>query len=76
MGRSISTGPGRPLRMTWNACWNTMGTSAGSRTQTDHLVTPLLIVSISTAWKSSLCIRARGAWPVTHRIGTESAHAE
>ena len=31
---------------------------------------------MSTAWKSSLCIRARGAWPVMHRIGIESAEAE
>ena len=53
-GRSISTGPGRPERMTWNACWNTIGTSAGSRTVTAHLATGLAIVSMSTAWKSSL----------------------
>ena len=75
MGRSISTGPGRPLRMTWKACWNTMGTSAGSRTQTDHLVTGLEMLSMSTAWKSSLYILARGAWPVMHRMGMLSAWA-
>ena len=28
------------------------------------------------AWKSSLCSRATGAWPVMHRIGIESADAE
>ena len=61
--------------MTWKACWNTIGSSAGSRTQTDHLVTPRAMVSISTAWKSSLCSLARGACPVMHRIGTESASA-
>jgi hypothetical protein len=38
-------------------------------------VTGLAIVSISTAWKSSLCSLATGAWPVMHRIGTESAQA-
>ena len=72
---SMSTGPGRPERITWNACWNTIGTSAGSRTQTAHFVTALAIVSISTAWKSSLYSLARGAWPVMHSIGTESAVA-
>ena len=27
------------------------------------------------AWKSSLCSRATGAWPVMQRMGTESAAA-
>ncbi|MCY1442843.1 hypothetical protein D3C76_1496250 [compost metagenome] len=40
-----------------------------------HLVTGLTMLVISTAWKSSLCIRARGAWPVMQRIGMESAEA-
>ena len=31
---------------------------------------------MSTAWKSSLCMRARGAWPVMHRMGMRSAMAE
>ena len=52
------------------------GTCAGSRTVTDHLVTGLEIDSMSTAWKSSLYSRARGAWPVMHRMGMESACAE
>jgi len=52
------------------------GTCAGSRTVTAHLVTGFAIDSMSTAWKSSLCSRARGAWPVMARIGIESACAE
>ena len=32
--------------------------------------------SMSTAWKSSLYRRARGAWPVMHRMGMLSALAE
>ncbi|MNN37954.1 hypothetical protein D3C81_1519250 [compost metagenome] len=40
------------------------------------MVTGLAIDSISTAWKSSLYSRARGAWPVTQRMGIESAQAE
>ena len=48
----------------------------GSRTVTAHLVTGAATFSISTAWKSSLNRRARGAWPVNTRIGVESACAE
>ena len=62
--------------MRWKACWNARGTSAGSRTVTDHLVTGLEMASMSTAWKSSLYSRGRGACPVMHRIGIESAWAE
>ena len=75
-GRSISTGPGRPERIRWKACWKARGTCAGSRTVTAHLVTGLAMLSMSTAWKSSLCSRARGAWPVMHRMGMLSAPAE
>ena len=60
----------------WNACWNTPGIWAGSRTVTAHLVTGLAMDSMSTAWKSSLYRRERGAWPVMHRMGIESAEAE
>jgi hypothetical protein len=41
-----------------------------------HLVTGRAMEAMSTAWKSSLCSRARGAWPVMHRMGMESAWAE
>ena len=75
IGKSISTGPGRLERIRWNACWNTCGTSAGSRTVTAHLVTGRAIDSMSTAWKSSLYSRARGACPVMQRMGIESACA-
>ena len=34
------------------------------------------MAAMSTAWKSSLCSLATGAWPVMHRIGIESALAE
>ncbi len=48
-GRSISTGPGRPERIRWNACWNARGTWAGSSTVVAHLVTGLTIEVMSTA---------------------------
>ncbi len=59
----------------WKAWATTIGSRAGSRTVTAHLVTGLAIVSMSTAWKSSLWSLARGAWPVMQRIGIESAWA-
>ena len=76
IGRSISTGPGRPERIRWNAFCSAIGTWYGSMTVTAHLVTGAAIAAMSTAWKSSLVSRARGAWPVMHRIGMESAEAE
>ena len=75
-GRSISTGPGRPERISWNAFWNAPGTCAGSSTVTAHLVTGAATAWMSTAWKSSLCSLATGACPVMARIGIESAPAE
>ena len=75
-GRSMSTGPGRPDRIRWNACANTPGTWAGSRTVVAIFVTGAAMDAMSTAWKSSLCSRATGACPVMHRIGIESAEAE
>ena len=76
IGRSISTGPGRPERIRWNAFWKVPGTWAGSRTVTAILVSEPAMDAMSTAWKSSLCSLATGACPVMHRIGIESALAE
>ena len=61
MGRSISTGPGRPERIRWNAWAKTPGTWAASSTVTAILVSGLAIEEMSTAWKSSLCSLATGA---------------
>ena len=75
-GRSISTGPGRPERIRWNACANAPGTCAGSSTVIAIFVNGAAMSVMLMAWKSSLCSRATGACPVMHRIGTESADAE
>ena len=75
-GRSISTGPGRPERIRWNACPNAPGTWAGSSTVIAIFVSGAAMAEMFTAWKSSLCSLATGAWPVMHRIGIESAAAE
>lgn len=76
IGRSMRTGPGRPVRIRWKACWKTPGTWAASRTVVAALVTGFAMEAMSTAWKSSLCRTAVGAWPVMQRIGMESAMAE
>ena len=76
IGRSMRTGPGRPERIRWKACWKTPGTCAASSTVVAALVTGLAIEAMSTAWKSSFWITAVGAWPVMHRIGIESPIAE
>lgn len=75
IGRSISTGPGRPERMRWNACWRAPGTCAGSSTVIAILVSGPAMAAMSTAWKSLYSL-ATAAWPVMHRIGIESAAAE
>ncbi len=43
IGRSISTGPGRPERIRWNACWKVPGTCAGSSTVTAIFVSGFAI---------------------------------
>src|SRR3569623_217917 len=34
-GRSLSTGPGRPERMMWKACWNTRGAGGAGSAEAD-----------------------------------------
>ena len=75
-GRSSRTGPGRPERIRWNAWAKAPGIWAASSTVMASLVTGLAMEAMSTAWKSSLCRRETGAWPVMQRIGMESAEAE
>ena len=50
--------------------------SSRSRMVTASFVSGLAIAARSTAWKSSLCSRVTGAWPVMHRIGMESPDAD
>jgi len=49
IGKSIRTGPGRPDRIKWNACWNAPGTCAGSSTVIAIFVNGLAIEAMSTA---------------------------
>ena len=75
-GRSSNTGPGRPERIRWNARCRAPGSCAGSITVVASLVTGRAMAAMSTAWKSSLCSFATGAWPASTSSGTESADAE
>ena len=75
IGRSIRTGPGRPDRITWKACWKTIGTSAGSRTVTAHLATGLAI-DFDIDGLEIFFVKS-GSWRLAmmQRIGIESAAA-
>jgi hypothetical protein len=74
-GRSISTGPGRPERIRWKACWKARGTCAGSRTVTPTWSPACDGLDVHRL-EVFLVQRARGAWPVMHRMGMLSALAE
>ena len=74
-GRSMRTGPGRPDRAMRKASRKIHGACSALCTWTAHFVTGLAISTMSTAWNASSCSFVDTAWPVMHRIGTESACA-
>ena len=70
MGRSMSTGPGRPERIRWNACGERAGNLTGFEHRHGHLRDGgAAMAAMSTAWKSSLCSLFTGAWPVIAEDG-------
>ncbi len=72
---SISTGPGRPERATWNASLNAAGSSDASLTSQECFTIGIVIPWMSASWKASVPIRCVGTWPVMHTIGVESRYA-
>lgn len=58
-----------------NASRKAQGICAGSLICTAHLVTGLVISTMSTAWNASWCSFGETACPVRHTIGMESACA-
>ena len=62
--------------MSWKALAKVPGIWAASRTVTAIFVTGAATEAMSTPWNSSLLSMGTVAWPVMHRIGTESAEAE
>ncbi len=53
LGRSISTGPGRPVLAMWNASLTIRGMSWASVTSQLCLVTDMVIPVVSHSWKAS-----------------------
>ena len=56
---STSTGPGRPVRATWNAALITRGSSSTSCTSQECLTIGRVMPVVSSSWKASVPIRRR-----------------
>ncbi len=69
---STSTGPGRPVRATWNASWIAPGMSRGSWISSECLTTGIVMPWMSASWKPSVPSRSVRTWPVMKTVGTES----
>ena len=72
LGRSMSTGPGRPVVATWNASFTTRGMSWASVISQLCLVTGIVMPVVSHSWKASVPMAVDGTWPVITTIGVES----
>ncbi len=53
-GRSISTGPGRPVVATWNAAATTLGMSSALLMSQLCFVMPIVTPVMSHSWKASV----------------------
>ncbi len=71
-GKSMSTGPGRPVVAIWNASRTTCGMSAASVTSQLCFVTPSVMPVVSHSWKASVPIAVVATWPVMQTNGIES----
>ena len=72
LGRSISTGPGRPVVATWKAAATTRGISSTSLMSQLCLVMPMVTPVMSHSWKASVPMEAVATWPDTTMSGVES----
>ena len=72
LGKSMSTGPGRPVVATWNASRTIRGMSAASVTSQLCFVTPRVIPVVSLSWKASVPIALVATWPLMQTNGIES----
>lgn len=72
LGKSSSTGPGRPWRVSSKARLTTAATSSTARTWVFHLVTEREMPMASHSWKASVPIAAVATWPLMHSTGIES----
>ncbi len=69
---STTTGPGRPLRATWNASWIVRGISIGCWIMKLCLTIGIVMPIVSASWKPSVPSRCVCTWPVMNTTGTES----
>ena len=74
-GRSIRTGPGRPVEAMWNASRTLSAMSAGSFTRKLCFVMGIVMPVMSASWKASLPTTGVGTCPVIATSGTESIFA-
>ncbi len=72
LAMSTSTGPGRPVKATWNASPMVRAMSPALVTRKLCLVIGMVIPEMSASWKPSVPIRFEDTWPVIATIGTES----
>ena len=66
---STSTGPGRPVRATWNASWIAFGISRGSWIMIECLTIGIVMPVMSASWKPSVPISSVRTWPVMKTVG-------
>ena len=72
LGKSTSTGPGRPWRVSSKARATTFATSSTARIWVFHLVTEREMPMASHSWKASVPIAAVATCPLMHSTGIES----
>ena len=72
LGRSINTGPGRPVVATWKAPATTRGISSTSLMSQLCLVIPMVTPVMSHSWKASVPMAGVATWPETTISGVES----
>ncbi len=72
---STSTGPGRPVRATWNASWIAFGIWRGSWIMIECFTIGIVMPEMSASWKPSVPIRSVRTCPVRKTVGTLSITA-
>ena len=72
---STRTGPGRPVRATWNAALIACGISSTSWMSQECFTIGIVTPTMSHSWKASVPIRCVRTWPVMQTSGVESIQA-
>jgi hypothetical protein len=75
LGKSMRTGPGRPVVATWKAAATTLGMSSTSLINQLCLVIPMVTPVMSHSWKASVPMEPVATWPDTTISGVESMYA-